>query len=333
MCSSFFRCDLNHTAIVSIFTILGVRNLYNESTNRKVGKIMVSNDSIISQLSAINFNQHGWGRTELRELPSIILPEEVIYECVNGIYEGGFALLVATDVRVLLVDKKPLNFLTVEDLRFDMINELDYNHRIIGASISISAGSKNLSFSSLNQPRLRKLITHVQHCMADSKKQQQSSQVDQKQHLERINQQLQTYLLAQHKQQAELSEQLKIQNAARPTAPEIQPTPKELNDFLFAQGLTTKPAQPEPVTTSSLDDEMYSAGVQEIFGTKSSTIQADDIMGDNLRYVPDESRTEINPLKIAYAKLPQSIKNKSLPKAPHIEVPIPNGNQQAPATD
>lgn len=291
---------------------------------------MVSNDSIISQLSAINFNQHGWGRTELKELPSIILPEEVIYECVNGLYEGGFALLVATDVRVLLIDKKPMNYLTVEDLRFDMINELDYSHRIIGASISISAGSKNLRFTSLNQPRLRKLITHVQHCMADAKKQQQASQVDQKQHLERINQQLQTYLLAQHKQQAELGEHLKRQVAPQP-ASQAQPiSQQDINDFMFAQGLTN---QPQPSSTSTLDDEIYSAGLQEIFGTKSNNLVSDGQDGDNLRYVPEDNHIEINPLKIAYAKLPQTIKNRSLPKAPYIEVPMPNGNHQAPATD
>jgi hypothetical protein len=49
------------------------------------------------------------------------LPGEEIYELVNGIYEGGFAIVVATDVRLLLIDKKPMNYLNVEDLRFDMI--------------------------------------------------------------------------------------------------------------------------------------------------------------------------------------------------------------------
>src|SRR5258708_3529959 len=128
---------------------------------------MVSQESIQAQLKSIGFNQHGWGRTEVNELHHIIIEGEEIYECVNGIYEGGFALLVATDVRLLLVDKKPFNYLTVEDLRFDMINEIDYNHRLLGAYISITSGDKNLKFRSYNQPRLRKLIGHVQHCMAE----------------------------------------------------------------------------------------------------------------------------------------------------------------------
>lgn len=201
---------------------------------------MVSKQSVERQFKRIRFNHHGWGKAEARELPNILLPEEKIFECVNGIYEGGFALLCATNVRVLLVDKKPLNYLTVEDLRFDMINEIDYSHRLFGARISISAGAKNLQFTSYNQQRLRKLINHVQHCIAETKQKATQHQVGQNQHLEQINQQLQAYLLAQHKQQQEMQQQL--ERAARTGKPvefhdkPVQPSP-ELSDYLFAQTL------------------------------------------------------------------------------------------------
>ncbi|MDL2363546.1 MAG: PH domain-containing protein [Patescibacteria group bacterium] len=206
---------------------------------------MVSSDSVEKQLKKLKFNMHSWGRTEAKELPNILLADEIIYEVVNGMYDGGFALLVATDVRVLLVDKKPLNYLTVEDFRFDMINEIDYNHRLIGAHISLSAGGKTLKFMSYNQQRLRKLITHVQHCIAHGKKQEGKQQEDQKQHLEQINQQLQAYLLAQHQQQQQFQQQMTQTVAAvegkttdkPPAGPDpIKPSP-ELNDYLFAQSL------------------------------------------------------------------------------------------------
>src|SRR5580704_1396363 len=116
---------------------------------------MVSQKSVQEQLNRIGFNYHRMlNQTEIRELPRILLPDEEIYECVNGYYEAGMALLIATNVRVLLVDKKPLKYLNVEDLRFDMINQLDYSHRMMGAQISISAGNKILKFRSYNQQRL-----------------------------------------------------------------------------------------------------------------------------------------------------------------------------------
>jgi hypothetical protein len=203
---------------------------------------MVTKDSVEKQLKKINFNANAWGRAEVNELPHILLDHEEIYECVNGVYDGGFALLVASNVRLLLVDKKPMNYLTVEDLRFDMINEIDYSHRLVGARISISAGSKNLSFMSLNQRRLRTAISHVQRCMAEAKKQQSEHAVDQNQHLAQINQQLQAYLLAQHQQQDKLRAELEeVQKGAR--SPEdidlnetLKPSP-ELSDYLLARSL------------------------------------------------------------------------------------------------
>src|SRR4051812_11669218 len=181
---------------------------------------MVSKKTIEKQLKDLGFNIRGWGRGEVDELHKIILPDEEIYEVVNGIYEGGFALLLTTDIRVLLVDKKPLNYLTVEDMRFDMITEIDYSHRIIGADITISAGDKHLKFRSYNQQRLRKLIGHLQHRMADSKKKEASHQEDQKSHLEKLNKQLQAYLVAQHKHQQQLQEHLqKIQPGSANSVP------------------------------------------------------------------------------------------------------------------
>lgn len=157
---------------------------------------MVTQEEVDRQLRRIGYDPNGWGRGEMRELKNILMPDEEIEECVNGYYEAGFALLVATKHRVLLVDKKPLNYLTVEDMRFDMISEFDYSHRVIGAHASISSGSKTLQFDSLNQKRLRSLLTYVQTRMTEIKKTLHEQQETQQQHLEQMNEQLRRYLLA-----------------------------------------------------------------------------------------------------------------------------------------
>jgi hypothetical protein len=203
---------------------------------------MVSKNEIIKQLKKINFDHKGWGRSEAAELQNVIIPGEEIYECVNGMYEGGFALLVATDIRLLLIDKKPLNFLTIEDMRFDTINEMDYNHRLFGADIGISAGSKNLRFRSYNQQKLRKLIGHVQHCMAEGKQKQSTHQDTQVSHLEQINLQLQSYLSAQHQYQQQLQQindkaQSDASSKSLASVPEPPKPSNELADYLYAQSL------------------------------------------------------------------------------------------------
>src|SRR5579884_3691227 len=255
---------------------------------------MVSRKEIVDQLKRIGFKHNGWGKGEIAELEHIILPDEEIYECVNGMYEGGFALLLATNIRVLLVDKKPLNYLTVEDMRFDMISEMDYNHRLLGAEISISSGEKNLRFRSYNQPRLRKLIGHVQHCMAETKRKMSSSQEGQILHLEQINHQLQTYLMAQQQYQNQLQQvQLARQSGAAANETPLPDPPKpshQLSDYLYARSLlaqypeleaAARPLAPAavPVTTNDSAalptsnlivnqtaelNDVYEAGKQEV---------------------------------------------------------------------
>ena len=161
---------------------------------------MISRANLDTQLKQIHFNIHGWGRSEAKELCNVLMPSEEIDECVNGFYEAGFALLVATKDRLLLLDKKPLNYLVVEDLRFDMINEFDYSHRIVGAQVRVSTGMKTLHFTSWNQVRLRRLLSYVQYRMTEIKKLQQIHQEAQKTNLEQMNQQLQMFLALQHHQ-------------------------------------------------------------------------------------------------------------------------------------
>jgi hypothetical protein len=319
---------------------------------------MVSKKSVAKQLDELGFNHKGWGRTEVNELHNILLPDEKIYEVVNGLYDGGFAMLVATDVRVLLVDKKPLNYLTVEDLRFDMINEIDYSHRLIGAHISIATGNKDLKFMSINQQRLRTLIGHVQNCMADAKRKQSSHAEDQKTHLKEISEQLQTYLAAQQRynQQVQAVQQAKQAGQTPPPMPAPVQPPGQLSDFLFAQSLMAQyqPGQndtsgqqpmalpvpqfndvpdsrnslpepaplpqpmvqaaektteaPQPPTPRQPEDqeqqELYNEGLKEVFGHRAHSLPA----MPSLSNLPNP--LELNPMKIAYSKLPMALRNR-----------------------
>jgi len=295
---------------------------------------MVGVKSVEKQLKRIRFNANIWGRGEANELPNILLPDEKIAECVNGIYEAGFALLCATDMRLLLIDKKPLNYLTVEDLRFDMINELDYSHRLLGAQISISAGSKNLKFRSFNQPRLRKLISHVQHRMVEIKQQQSNQAENQKQHLENINKQLQMYLLAQQQQ---IQQQLQSR-ATGSTTGMPQPSP-ELSDYLFSQRLLEQLQVPQQSSASSqansqpsanqanppgkpagsedMTQEMLDEGKREVFGPAYAAASQTPVQSTQPAPTAADATTagqpkslEVNALRIAYSKLPMMMRNR-----------------------
>lgn len=122
---------------------------------------MVSLRQVEEQLDHVGCNFKIWGRSEIHELCNVLMPEERIAQAVNGSYEGGFAMLCVTNYRVLLVDRKPM-LLTIEDIRYDMLSEVDYNNRLLGATIRIFTPTRNLVFSSWSSLRLRKCVNYIQ---------------------------------------------------------------------------------------------------------------------------------------------------------------------------
>lgn len=122
---------------------------------------MVRLDQVEEQLERIGCNFRFWGRPEIRELPKLLMDDEVIAAVANGRYSGGGATLVATNYRLLLIDRKPL-FLTTEDIRFDMIAELDFNAQLLGSTMYIVTPTRELKFSSWSQHRLRAVLNYTQ---------------------------------------------------------------------------------------------------------------------------------------------------------------------------
>jgi hypothetical protein len=122
---------------------------------------MVTLQEVETQLAAIGANYRFWGRAEIVELQHILVPGERIQACLNGRYEGGFATFVATDQRLLLVDKK-LFYLTTEDMRYDMIAEVDFSAQLFSGTVKVVTPTKSLTFTSYRPQVLRQVATHIQ---------------------------------------------------------------------------------------------------------------------------------------------------------------------------
>lgn len=122
---------------------------------------MVNLDQVEVQLRRVGCSFRFWGKPEVRELCNILVPGEVIAQCVNGRYENGFALLCVTNHRLLLIDKKPM-FLNLTDLRFDMIAELDYSAQLLGGTVRVLTPNRTLTFMSWNKDRLRTILNYTQ---------------------------------------------------------------------------------------------------------------------------------------------------------------------------
>ena len=132
---------------------------------------MVHRNVVEAQLKAINADFRLWGRAEKNELCQILVEGERIMHCLNGRYEGGFAMLCATDRRLLLIDKKPM-YLTLEDVRYDMISEVDFSHRLLDATVRVCTVNKVVRFTSVRSANLRKLTAYLQDKVMEMRQQQ-----------------------------------------------------------------------------------------------------------------------------------------------------------------
>ncbi len=191
---------------------------------------MITKQAVDDQLKRIGCNFRFWGRSEVNELGRILMDDEIIAECVNGQYTNGFAMLVATNHRILLVDKKPLLYLTVEDLRFDMITEFNYNHRLMDATIRLFTANKTLVFTSWNQHRLRKLLEYTQAHVLEMRQQNHLAQQFQAAAAAQFAQMHMAQQYGQYQQQGQFQPAQEANfapNLARPAMPDRLPANTE----------------------------------------------------------------------------------------------------------
>jgi hypothetical protein len=136
---------------------------------------MVHISIIEARLQKLGFRFSRWFKPEIRELQHILMDNEEIVGAVQGRYFGGFALLVATDRRLLLIDKK-IPYLSVEDIRYDMISEINYSARLFDATVVVATVNKRHTFTSIrHKHHIRPLVTYAQKRVMELRQYQSDS--------------------------------------------------------------------------------------------------------------------------------------------------------------
>lgn len=127
---------------------------------------MVSREEVERQLKRLGISRPRLARAEFRELPNIIMPGEVIEKLVVGIYVGGYAILVATNKRMLVIDKMP-GSLIVEDIPYDMISEVEFTYSMMKTQVVVFCRSKTIKFSTIRRPQLRDFAEFLEKRMME----------------------------------------------------------------------------------------------------------------------------------------------------------------------
>ncbi len=137
---------------------------------------MVHISVIEARLSKLGVRISRWFRAEIKELENILMDGEEIIGAVPGRYFGGYAILIATDRRLLLIDKKTF-FMNLEDIRYDMISEVDFSSRVFDSTVTLFTLNKQHRFTSTKYKRhLRQLTIYVQQQVMAIRQQQYQQQ-------------------------------------------------------------------------------------------------------------------------------------------------------------
>ena len=95
-------------------------------------------ETIRADLAGLDGASRLLARREIKELSNILWDDEHIKGALQGRYGSGQGLLVATDRRLVFLDKKLVgNRIRVEDFPYDKVSSIQYQLKFLSATVTI----------------------------------------------------------------------------------------------------------------------------------------------------------------------------------------------------
>lgn len=100
------------------------------------------------------------GRREIKELPQILWEDELPELAIQGLYNNMSGLLVATNKRLIFVDKGVFS-LTVEDFPYDKVTSLQYNTGLAFGGLEIYASGNKAEIKQVSKNQIKPFAEYV----------------------------------------------------------------------------------------------------------------------------------------------------------------------------
>lgn len=129
---------------------------------------------VFAELKAAGMTKYGLMRAESRELPFILHDEEHIKGIVYGRSRDGFAELVATDKRVLFVDKKPF-FMKADEVTYDLVGGVTYGKVGLLSTITLHTRISHYTIRTVNFASAKRFIDFIElRCLENTLKRERA---------------------------------------------------------------------------------------------------------------------------------------------------------------
>lgn len=125
-------------------------------------------DRVKQELRALGVSKYALLHTESRYLPHVIHPDERLGGVVYGRQGEDFAMLVATDRRIIFLDKKPL-FVNEDEITFNVVSGVTYNQAGIGCTVTLHTRLRDYSLRTLNKKCAANFVDYIEKYCLDRK--------------------------------------------------------------------------------------------------------------------------------------------------------------------
>jgi uncharacterized pyridoxamine 5'-phosphate oxidase family protein len=88
------------------------------------------------ELAKVGVSKYGLSKMSSRYLYNIIHEDEHIQGCVYGRGDRGLGMLVATDMRIIFIDRKPL-YVSTDELTYDVVNGIRTESQLFFSTIGL----------------------------------------------------------------------------------------------------------------------------------------------------------------------------------------------------
>jgi hypothetical protein len=115
---------------------------------------------IKEQIQKLDGTSRLLGRKEIKELPSILWEDESVEKIVQGFYDGGVGVLVATNKRLVFVDKR-MTGIRVEDFPYGSISTIQYKTGMLMGKITVFASGNKAEIDQVGKKECRDFSEYV----------------------------------------------------------------------------------------------------------------------------------------------------------------------------
>lgn len=104
---------------------------------------------------------YGLLKSETRVLPKLLHPAEHVEAVIYGQHNSNSAMLVATDERIIYVDKKPIA-LMLDEVSYEVVSGIELDIHLFFASLILHTPVKNYNFRFVNMQCAEKFARHIE---------------------------------------------------------------------------------------------------------------------------------------------------------------------------